>query len=111
IPFHKFEGWLEPCPGDDPGLFSVLDTEQIIRYKEGMQPAATVEALRQFLSRTAPFYGQREGKKSGLDALDQLLGQGLPKGAIVVLTGERGAGRLTLAARIAAEETKASRPI
>jgi circadian clock protein KaiC len=70
-----------------------------------MQTAA-VEELRRFLSRTAPFYGEREGKKSGLDTLDQLLGGGLPKGAITILTGDRGAGRLTLAARIAAEETE-----
>jgi cell division inhibitor SulA/protein ImuA len=72
---------------------------------------ATVEELRQYLSRTAPFYGEREGKKSGLDTLDHLLGGGLPKGGLTILTGDRGAGRLTIAARIAAEETKASRPI
>jgi len=58
---------------------------------------AAVEALRQFLSRTAPFHEEREAK-------------GLPPG-ITVLTGDRGAGRLTYAARFAAEETKASRPI
>lgn len=76
-----------------------------------MAATATVDELRQFLMRTAPFYGEREGKRSGLETLDQLLGRELPKGSIVVLTGDRGAGRLTLAARMAAEETKASRPV
>jgi hypothetical protein len=76
-----------------------LDTEQIISIMIGMQ-AATVEELRRYLARTAPF--QREAHEPG---------DGLPKGAITVLTGDRGAGRLTYAAKLAAEETRASRPV
>lgn len=71
----------------------------------------SVEGLRQYISRTAPFYGEREGRKSGQERLDQLLGGGLPKGGLTLLTGPNGVGRLTLAARIVAEETKAGRPV
>jgi recombination protein RecA len=62
--------------------------------------SSTVEELRQRLSRSAPYLGERP-----------TLSRGIPKGAITILTGDRGAGRLTFAAKIAAEETKASRPI
>lgn len=77
-----------------------------------MQTAVqSVEGLRRYISRTAPFQGEREGKRTGLSGLDHLLGRGLPKGGLTLLTGPPGTGRLTLAARIAAEETKAARPV
>jgi hypothetical protein len=66
---------------------------------------ADLDGLRTYLARTAPFRGgEREARRVGLD-LD------LPKGAITVLAGVAGAGRTSLAARIAAEETKAGRPV
>ncbi len=99
------------APADAGAFFLTVYTEQNISIMFRMQTAATVEALRQYLSRTAPFYGEREAKKSGFDPLDRLLGGGVPKGALTVLTGARGAGRLTLAAQLAAEETKAGRPL
>lgn len=47
---------------------------------------------------------------SGIEALDGLLEGGFPKGGITVLSGPAGAGRMTLAARVVARETRAGRP-
>lgn len=67
--------------------------------------------IRALLRSQAPFVGERGGRSTGAESLDRLLAGGFPKGAITVLTGLWGAGRLTIAARVAAEETRRCRPI
>src|SRR5215510_4279077 len=71
-----------------------------------------VEAIRRYLKTRAPRLPEKvDGRSTGLPEIDRLLEGGLPKGAITVLTGPLGAGRMTIAARALAEETKATRPV
>lgn len=71
-----------------------------------------VESIRCYLKARAPRLPERtDGRSTGLPEIDRLLEGGLPKGAITVLTGPLGAGRMTIAARALAEETKATRPV
>ena len=70
-----------------------------------------LDEIRALLRKKAPFVGERGGRATGEDALDQLLAGGFPKGGISVLTGLAGSGRLTIAARLLAEETRACRPV
>lgn len=71
----------------------------------------SIDQLRALLAAQAPFVGDRERRATGLATLDRLLGGGLPRGAITVLTGPLGAGRMTVAASLCARETEAFRPV
>lgn len=73
--------------------------------------ATRVEELRRQLRAQAPFLGDREGVPSGLEALDGLLGGGFPGGAVTVLSGVPGSGRMTLATALLARHTRAGRPV
>lgn len=93
-----------------------------------------VDALRRYLSQTAPFLSARAHHETGLRALDRLLAPcssasapahtqksghppsseasgGLPKGALTLLGGPPGSGRTSIAARVLAQETAAGRPV
>lgn len=70
-----------------------------------------VQALRAYLRAKAPFLGTREGLATGSEGLDQILNGGFPKGALTVVTGQFGSGRLTLAAQALAQQTRQSRPV
>ena len=77
-----------------------------------VQTARTdVQALRAYLRAKAPFLGTREGLATGFEGLDQILNGGFPKSARTVITGQPGAGRMTLAAQALAEETRRHRPV
>ncbi len=70
-----------------------------------------LDEIRALLRRKAPFVGERGGRKSGLPELDGLLSGGFVKGGITVLTGLPGSGRMSIAAHLIAEETRAARPV
>lgn len=73
-----------------------------------------LEQLRQWMRNhgAPPPVVSREALRSGSDALDQLLPDGgFPLGAVTVLSGLSGVGRMTLAARMAARETALGRPV
>jgi hypothetical protein len=71
-----------------------------------------VHALRQYLKAEAPYLPKKADVRStGIAAIDRLLEGGIPKAAITVLTGPAGAGRMTIAARALAEETRATKPV
>lgn len=70
-----------------------------------------MHALRAYLRSKAPFLGPREAQASGVEGLDQLLNGGWPKGALTVLTGLPGSGRMTIAGRALAEQTRRGRPV
>lgn len=71
-----------------------------------------VDGLRQYLKASAPWIAQTHAVlPSGNALLDRLLDGGFPKGALTVLTGLLGAGRMTIAAKLLARETKAGRPV
>lgn len=73
--------------------------------------APELERLRQYLKARAPLLDRRGAVlASGIEGLDALLDGGLPRGGITVLSGPAGAGRMTLAARVVARETRAGRP-
>lgn len=74
------------------------------------QPTNLLE-IRALLQAQAPFLAEREGLSSGHDDLDRLLSGGFPRGGLVVLSGLSGAGRMTVAAGVLAEETRAGRPV
>ena len=71
----------------------------------------TLEKLRQTLAQKTPFLSDGARHRSGIEAFDEFLGGGLPKGALSVLTGELGMGRLSLAAKACVHETQAGRPV
>lgn len=72
----------------------------------------TVEQLRRLIhARTPMATAPGAVRSSGLSELDRLLEGGFPKSALTVLTGVSGAGRMTIAARILAEETRHKRPV
>ncbi|MEQ8277046.1 MAG: hypothetical protein RMA76_27395 [Deltaproteobacteria bacterium] len=64
-----------------------------------------LDAIRALLKKKAPFVGERGGRPTGVPELDRLLGGGFVKGGITVLTGLPGSGRMSIAARLLAEET------
>lgn len=73
-----------------------------------------VESIRQYLKAQNPSLGLSradETRATGIPEIDRLLDGGLPKGAITVFTGSSGAGRMTIAAQAAAEETRAGRAV
>lgn len=70
-----------------------------------------VQALRAYLRAKAPFLGTRDGLATGSEGLDQILNGGFPKGALTVITGQVGSGRLTLAAQALAQQTRQSLPV
>lgn len=70
-----------------------------------------LDEIRALLKRKAPFVGERGGRPSGLPEIDQLLSGGFVKGGITVLTGLSGSGRMSIAAHLIAEETRAARPV
>lgn len=73
-----------------------------------------VESIRQYLKVQNPSLGlsrAADTRATGIAQIDRLLDGGLPKGAISVLTGSSGAGRMTIAAQAIAEETRASRAV
>ncbi len=70
-----------------------------------------VRVLREFLRNKASFLGPREAQRTGLESLDRLLNGGLPKAALTVLTGVPGSGRMTIAGRVLAEQTRAARAV
>lgn len=74
--------------------------------------ALELEKLRDYLRARAPLV-EKGGAvvESGIEGLDRLLEGGFPKGGIAVLSGPEGAGRMTLAARLLAKETRAARPV
>jgi hypothetical protein len=83
-------------------------------YGQAMTTARRPDAIAQLktlLAAQAPFVGDRERRPTGMATLDRLLGGGLPRGAITVLTGPLGAGRRTVAAGLCARETAEGRPV
>jgi hypothetical protein len=70
-----------------------------------------VRVLRERLRNKAAFLGPREAQATGFESLDRLLSGGLPKAALTVLIGLPGSGRMTIAARVLAEQTRAARPV
>lgn len=70
-----------------------------------------VRALRAFLRAKAPFVGPKEVHGTGVEGLDPVLNGGWPKGALTVLVGLPGSGRMTLAGRALAEQTRSARPV
>lgn len=68
-----------------------------------------VRALRAYLRSKAPFLGARESIETGTEALDQILNGGIPKGALTVITGQLGSGRMSLAGQVLAAQTRAGR--
>ncbi|MCB9654096.1 MAG: hypothetical protein H6729_08215 [Deltaproteobacteria bacterium] len=69
----------------------------------------TVEELRVYLQRGAPFLAQKARRPTGLEVVDHLLGGGFPKGAVTVIAGRAGDGRMSLATALLAAETRAGR--
>src|SRR5689334_4831064 len=71
-----------------------------------------VERLRRFIQARAPRV-ERKGAvlESGIEALDRLLEGGIPKGGITVFSGSAGVGRMSLAARLIANETRKRKPV
>jgi hypothetical protein len=74
-----------------------------------------VDSIRQYLKARAPAKSilpeKTDGRSTGIAAIDRLLEGGLPKGAITVLTGPAGTGRMTIAASALAVETRAKKPV
>ena len=72
-----------------------------------------VDSLRRYLKShaSATPLQRTDGRPTGLPPLDRLLEGGVPKGAITVLTGVAGTGRMSIAARLLAEETRALKPV
>lgn len=85
-----------------------MNAERLFCICQTALPAANdIQALKQYLQKTAPFLGgESHGGSTGFSALDRLLGGGFPKGAITAVIGEVGTGCLTVAARALAEETR-----
>jgi hypothetical protein len=74
--------------------------------------ALQLEQLRQILRAKTPRV-ERKGEvlATGIESLDRLLEGGVPKGGITVLAGSPGSGRMTLAARLIANETRHCRAV
>jgi hypothetical protein len=95
-----------------PGPFcfiSVLSTEHQFRIFVKMQAAAIqdLEGLKHYLKKAAPHRPPiGDAISTGISSLDQMIGGGFPKGAITVLTGLSGAGRMSLAAKVLGEKTR-----
>lgn len=71
-----------------------------------------VSSIRRFLEAKNPRLPPKtDTRPTGFLEIDRLLEGGIPKGAITVLTGSSGAGRMSIAARMLAQETKAMRPV
>ncbi|MBK8010611.1 MAG: hypothetical protein IPK13_04635 [Deltaproteobacteria bacterium] len=69
----------------------------------------TVAELRAYLQRGAPFLAQKARRPTGFEVVDRLLGGGFPKGAVTVIAGRAGNGRMSLAAALLAAETRSGR--
>lgn len=70
-----------------------------------------IQHLREQLRRKAPFIGHVPADPTGWSELDEALGGGLPRGALTVVTGPAGGGRITLAGRVLATSSGPSRPV
>lgn len=75
--------------------------------------APNLAQLREYLRARAPRVDRIAGRAiaTGDEALDRLLDGGFPKGAITVVSGVAGAGRMTLAAKLIAHETRSGKPV
>jgi hypothetical protein len=66
-----------------------------------------LDALKRYLRDKAPIVRPpKDVVATGLESLDRLLEGGLPRGAITLITGLSGMGRMTIAARAMAVETR-----
>jgi hypothetical protein len=91
-----------------------LTTEQQFRIFVEMRAAtiSDLEGLKHYLQKAAPHRPAAiDGIPTGIEALDRLIGGGFPKGAITVITGLSGAGRMSLAGKVLAEKTARNHPV
>jgi len=104
-------------------LVKTLEKRNILRYSNGVmvvlqqkapvvtwgRESVSLDALieRSLVRRLAGELPRETPLATGLEALDRALRGGLPRGRLVEITGPRGAGRLTLALRLAQAATAA----
>jgi protein ImuA len=72
-----------------------------------------LESIKRYLgthARRADELSRGQVRASGLAALDQLLDGGFPKGALTIISGTSGVGRMSLAAKLLAQETRGKQP-